>query len=136
MDSYHCYHTWIWLTHSECIADTVEWIKVTIPIPTIDLASQIMASLDDIMAALQQNPSPNGSELLLNLTQCESLHSFTDVLGFSNSPDVPPPCLPAPASDLAPLGEPELDKKIPTVSFAPPPNTEWVSPATPPAPIL
>jgi hypothetical protein len=122
--------------HAECIAATVELIKSTVPILTIDLASWIMASLDDIMMALQQNPSPNGSELLLSPTQHESLHSFADILGFSNSPNVPPPCMPTPASDLVPPGEPGLDKKIPTISFAPLLITEWGFPATPSASIL
>ena len=83
VDSYRCYSVWIWNTRAERVCDTVEWMKSTVPIPTVDVAAQITASISDITKALKTQPG----SLFFNDSQKQTMQAFFQVLGLSVPPD-------------------------------------------------
>jgi hypothetical protein len=57
MESYRCHQVWIWETRATRICDTLTWFPTHVPMPASSSTDIIMASLRDIIKALQ-NPSP------------------------------------------------------------------------------
>jgi hypothetical protein len=57
MESYRCHRVWIWETRATRICDTLTWFPTHVPMPASSSTDIIIASLRDIVTALQ-NPSP------------------------------------------------------------------------------
>ena len=61
LDSYRCFTVWIWETHALRVCDTIQWFPSKVSMPTLSSTNIILASLQDIVTALQ-HPCP-GSPL-------------------------------------------------------------------------
>jgi hypothetical protein len=148
MNSYRCHQIWIWETRAVRICDTLTWFPTNVPTPASSSTNTIMASLRDIVTALQ-NPSPRTPLAPRTDTQTQALLDIVNLLtNLTPQPSASVPDTPlrvgtpstntpnAPPLRVEPLGPPEPDSTpAPANTPEPPPTpTPNPSPAPPPDP--
>ena len=84
LDSYQCFHMWVWETRQPCITDTLQWFPTKTTVPTIAPVNIIVNALANITKALQTEP---GQQYLSDPTVTNALKDVQTVL----HPPIPQP---------------------------------------------
>jgi hypothetical protein len=114
LDAYRCYHVWIWETRASHNCNTLSWFPTKVT--TMPLASStdlILAGINDIVNALNNNPSPGSPLAPLIDSHVAKLQQLTTLLT-----NIIEPLPPANLADInpAPLPDPVESPNYPLLA--------------------